>query len=169
MNLTYKLNHHIQNFKCEMCYNEIQHNIHVLCLKGNDFNVIGDGCKKIYNNLQFKILFHDIHNYPLQQKNINQSVHQYIQNKILFSHISDIFPIKDDILILKNKKCNTEYWEELINDRIQQFKIKSNCQNLDLNSLKMLTGYNIQTIHNIINTNSFLDIKERIIIYLSNK
>lgn len=169
MYLTYRINNHIKNVKCEMCHDENQHDDHILCIKGNDFHVIGNGCKKICNNLHLKVLFHDIHNYPIKEKNINQSIHQYIQNKIQFSDINDILAIKDDVQVLQSKKYINDIWIDLINDRIDEFKSKINCTDIDSYTFKMLAGYKIETINNILSTCSNVDIKERIIIYLSNK
>jgi hypothetical protein len=170
MSKIYKLNTKIKGVLCQYCENEGASDCkeNSLCYNSTNasvsgFEVICGECKKTCK-MDIKYLFYDIHKYDLQYKNLLECVERYIYDKIDNCELQDINDIRDDILLLNKRKFDGYKFLKLIDNKIAEFK-----KEFGEFDIKLLGGYTKEEIKEILAVDDFVDLEERLFIYLSSK
>lgn len=165
MSKIYILNSKITNVKCQFCNDTKQHDVHHLCYSSNTggFVVIGNECHKVYR-LKLKCLFYDIHKYLLKYDNVTECVRAYIRDKVENCSSNDLSDITSDIKMLMKRKFDGQEFMDILEKQIKEFHDKFGDYDI-----RLLGGYTDKEIRDIIAIDDFVELEERIFIYLSSK
>ena len=162
------MNTKITGIKCQYCNDEEEHKEHHLCynaLNASDggFEIIGDTCKKTCK-IDIKYLFYDIHTYKIDENRIVEDVNKYILDKIENCEIQDLHDIRNDIIQLNKKKYEGKHLIEILDEKVKVFH-----KEFGDFDIKLLGGYTSDEIKAIIAVDDYVDLEERLFIYLSSK
>lgn len=176
----YKLNDRFNNTDkiCDLCLETHPELSLYYDDKSKQFKLINDKCIFLRKRPKFELLFCDIHKYvdniPPSYENLNDFVEQYVFSKIreAYNHgtYGDLYLIETDVKILRDDmKIDIEPMLNKLTKYMKRFKEDNNMESFTERECRMLAGYNKKEIMDIINIDTFVDLMERIYIYLSSR